>query len=68
LQDVVARMDTSIQILMKLGRENKLPKPFVCVKTKQVGELFQLLAKKEMRELQGTQILFEEPLYFLCVN
>jgi hypothetical protein len=41
--------------------KNKLLKTSGYAKTKQEGELFQLLAKTEMRKLQGTQILFEEP-------
>ena len=49
----------SIQVLMEVGGKNRLLKTFGYAKTKQEGELFQLLAKIEMRKLQGTQIFFE---------
>jgi len=50
----------SIQILMKVGRKNKLLKTVGCAKTKREEELLLKLAKTEMTKLQGTQTLFEE--------
>lgn len=50
----------SIQILMKVGRKNKLLKTVGCAKTKREEELLILLANNEMRQIQGIQTLFEE--------
>ena len=50
----------SIQILVKVGRRNKLLKTVGCAKTKREEELLLLLAKTEMTQIQGSQPLFEE--------
>lgn len=50
----------SIQILMKVGRKNKLLKTVGCAKTKREEELLILLANNEMKQIQGVQSLFEE--------
>jgi transposase len=50
----------SIQILLKVGRKNKLLKTIGCAKTKREEELLLLLAKTEMDRIQGSQTLFEE--------
>ena len=51
---------TSIQILMKVGRKNRLLKTVGCAKTKREEELLILMANNELKQLQGTQSLFEE--------
>ena len=50
----------SVQILIKVGRRNKLLKTIGCAKTKREEELLLLLAKTEMARIQGSQPLFEE--------
>ena len=50
----------SVQILMKVGRKNKLLKTVGCAKTKREEELLILLANNEMKQIQGVQYLFEE--------
>jgi len=50
----------SVQILMKVGRKNKLLKTVGCAKTKREEDLLILLANNEMNQIQGTQSLFEE--------
>jgi transposase len=50
----------SVQILIKVGRRNKLLKTVGCAKTKREEELLLLLAKTEMARIQGSQPLFEE--------
>ena len=50
----------SVQILMKVGRKNKLLKTVGCAKTKREEDLLTLLANSEMNQIQGTQSLFEE--------
>lgn len=50
----------SVQILIKIGRKNKLLKTIGCAKTKREEELLILLANNEMRQIQGVQSLFEE--------
>jgi transposase len=50
----------SIQILMKVGRKNKLLKTVGCAKTKREEDLLILLANNEIRQMQGIQSLFEE--------
>jgi len=50
----------SIQILMKVGRKNKLLKTIGCAKTKREEDLLILLANNEMKQIQGVQSLFEE--------
>lgn len=50
----------SIQIIVKVGRKNKLLKTVGCAKTKREEELLMLLAKTETERLQGTQTLFPE--------
>lgn len=50
----------SIQILMKVGRKNRLLKTIGCAKTKREEDLLILLANNEMKQIQGVQSLFEE--------
>ena len=50
----------SVQILLKIGRRNKLLKTVGCAKTKREEELLLLLAKTEMARIQSSQPLFEE--------
>ena len=50
----------SVQILIKVGRRNKLLKTVGCAKAKREEELLLLLAKTEMARIQGSQPLFEE--------
>lgn len=50
----------SIQILMKVGRKNKLIKTVGCAKTKREEELLMFLANNEMKQAQGLQSLFIE--------
>jgi transposase len=50
----------SLQILIKIGRRNKLLKTVGCAKTKREEELLLLLAKTEMARIQSSQPLFEE--------
>ena len=50
----------SVQILIKVGRRNKLLKTVGCGKTKREEELLLLLAKTEMARIQSSQPLFEE--------
>jgi transposase len=51
---------TSIQVITKIGRKNKLLKTVGCAKTKREEELLLLLAKTEVERLQGMQTLFVE--------
>lgn len=51
---------TSIQIISKIGRKNKLLKTVGCAKTRREEELLLLLAKTELERLQGMQALFVE--------
>jgi len=50
----------SIQIIIKIGRKNKLLKTIGCAKTQREEELLLLLAKTEMERLQGKCSLFIE--------
>lgn len=51
---------TSIQIINKIGRKNKLIKTVGCAKTQREEELLILLAKTELERLKGTPSLFAE--------
>lgn len=50
----------SIQILMKIGRKNKLIKTVGFAKTKREEDLLIILANNEMSQIQGAQSLFKE--------
>jgi transposase len=50
----------SIQIITKIGRKNKLLKTVGCANTKREEELLMLLAKTQMKQLQGRGSLFVE--------
>ena len=51
---------TSIQILLKKGRKNRVVKTVGCAKTGMDEELLTILAKAELERLQGLQSLFVE--------
>lgn len=51
---------TSIQILLKKGRKNRVVKTVGCAKTAMDEELLTILAKAELERLQGLQSLFVE--------
>ena len=51
---------SSIQILTKINRKNKLLKTVGCAKTKREEDLLLLLANTEIERLQGMQSLFVE--------
>lgn len=51
---------TSIQILIKKGRKNRVVKTVGCAKTAMDEELLTILAKAELERLQGLQSLFVE--------
>jgi transposase len=50
----------SIQIIAKIGRKNKLIKTVGCAKTGREEELLILLAKNEIKHIEGSQPLFLE--------
>ena len=51
---------SSIQIISKIGKKNKLLKTVGCAKTRREEELLMLLAKSEMVRIQGSYSLFVE--------
>lgn len=51
----------SIQIIRKIGRNNKVVKTVGCAKTQRELELLTILAKYEIERIEGQQFLFEEP-------
>jgi transposase len=50
----------SIQIIIKMGRRNKVIKTVGCAQTQREEELLLLLAKTEIERLQGTQSFFSD--------
>jgi transposase len=50
----------SIQIIQKVGRQNKVVKTVGCAKTKREEDLLYKLALNEMEQIQGLQSLFVE--------
>ena len=50
----------SIQIVTKIGRQNRVLKTIGCAKTKQEESLLLLQAQNEMEQMQGYQSLFYE--------
>jgi transposase len=50
----------SVQIIQKIGRQNKVIKTVGCARTKREEELMVRLARNEMEQIQGLQSLFIE--------
>lgn len=51
---------TSIQIIRKIGRRNKVIKTIGCAYTQREEELLRIIARDEIEKIEGTQSLFVE--------